>query len=270
MNKAEFKKWCNSKDSKLWKWPLGNFFSDFGIAFILGFVYLFVFVASSFIPSNSKIFIYIPEPLFYVIYIILLFFIFGVALSKLFSRFLVMNRAQYVACMLNKLSNDLSFHDNTNELKKRLKSLYRASKFQRNIDSSLFTSYNAIQDKFYTQLRELPKRIFHALNNGDIKKISLRNLEDLAYYIYADDDKKVKALDNITSSYPHVLDFKRNNNFSKIKTLLRKKSTLIILWFLLLLIAALGVHKRLGIDRNSTFLGFMGFFGVVAYIIFKK
>ena len=183
------------------------------------------------------------------------------------------SRVEYISCMLNKIAKQLSFYnENTDdkELKKILKNLNSLVKVKREFPlEQLFKDQIQIQNRYYDELENLPKRIYHALINKSLNKIDPTKLKNLAYYIYNDDTQKTNELNMISEQYSSISQI-RMFDLSKIKRLFDKKWILLSVWIIILLMLGFALYRWFDFDKNNILLMISGLMGVIAYIIYKK
>jgi len=265
MDMEKFEKWCNLQESKLWRLTFRKFIENtifLPLILLFGLTISFTVLVSNF--TDNEI---IQGTSALGGFIIGLFL-----LSKFVIWLEALTNIEHTVCLIVKLANQISFmkeDSKETELIKILKKLNNITKFEKD-EPLLFKEQAEIQNKFYQQLNELPKRVFHALKNKKICKINIEQLKKIAHYIYEDNGKKVEELESFTESYQHTSELNLLKKIGNFKLLIQNKLTLTIIWVLILIISAYGVYRLNWFSTDSIFVGFMALLGVIAYIIFKK
>lgn len=277
MEKEKFQQWCNIQESKLFRRFISLKISELAVAIFYGWMFIAYLVIKQVLNNlkeNFIIFNYIPKIAFGWIFGVILVILFIFVAIKILKWLTPLSKVEFLSCMINKLANQLQFikeTSKTDDLVRLLKELGVSVKFERKFSSAdLFKTHKQFQNKFYDQLEDLPKRIFHAFKNNSLDKIDVAQLKDLAYYIFVDNDQKVDVLNSISSNYPQTLNLNKIGLLDKIKPHFEKKWLLIIIWLLILSVFAYVAYSYIGIDKNSTFIGFIGLLVVIAYIVYKK
>jgi hypothetical protein len=186
------------------------------------------------------------------------------------SLFSSVSRVEYISCLLFKLANQLTTQSDDKEIKCLLKQLNKVTKFDITaISVDLFKKETKVQEKFYKQLEDFPKRIYHALINKKLSDIEPKQIEKLAYYLHTDDNKKISELDAFSNDYKETEVIQRNV-FSIIRSMLRNKWFQVLFWIIIVAGASFLALKYCHIEINTVYLGAITLIGIISYIIFKK
>lgn len=267
MDEKDFEDWCSLKHSKLKQYRITNFILDIAMFIFLALMYILAgglnFIAVEILGYSKTI------GGTYALFGVFLSFVLFFVIMKLLN--LPMNKVEFISCMLNKISKEIEL-DDIKELKKDLKIFKKHSNFKIKFPHrSLFKKENELQKEFFKSLKILPEIINYYLINNQLKEMDIDIIKKLAFYIFTDDSEKTKILDDIIKNNPKTEDLKSFTSIIDFRKYLEKNLVKIILIFIILcVIFYYFVYHYLGIDKNTTFIGFITLFGVITYIIYKK
>lgn len=261
MDYDKFQSWCSEREKHLKKYFLGNWLAP---SLFLLFIALWYWIGSSFdkfLNENNWLWV-------------LYFFVFGSVWwigTKIFE--IPMNNLEITVCLLNKIAKDMELCRSEKDKKalfqdlKNLKNHFKNNFPVRVITRlALFKKENEKQITFFKLLKSLPDRLFYCIKSD--KEANIDDIKKLSFYLLTDHEEKIELLNRIIEDNPDVeraepkIDFKKiyaNNLFKIFITIL-----------LLSLIFYFVVYKFLGINKDSTFLGFIAIVGTVIVWFSRK